>query len=201
MTDHERLVALRRVLKDRLDDSDLRNLCFVLGIDYESLPGQTTDDRLRELLLYCQKRDRLDDLLEALRSEWPDIELKAAGNPAARSQPTRAEPPFLREKRAEFYTELYRLLKPLARYDLPEPLTGNVLKGVSAGMRDWYFDGGGLYLSAGAREPYFDLKAEIELVVQEEEAAGAPLTPGQFDRVLERASRLRAEMRQDLAGV
>ena len=36
---HKLLVGLRRILAVRFDESDLGDLCFDLGVDYESLPG------------------------------------------------------------------------------------------------------------------------------------------------------------------
>ena len=60
-----------------------------------------------------------------------------------------------------FYEELYRILKPFARYDLPETITIDTLKHITVAMRDWYFDAGGLYLTERARGPYFELKAAI----------------------------------------
>ena len=68
--------------------------------------------------------------------------------------------------RLQAYLELGRCLKPLARYDRLEPLTGDKLRAVSQSMRDWYFDcGGWLYLAETCRTPYFDLKDALQTAI------------------------------------
>jgi hypothetical protein len=63
-------------------------------------------------------------------------------------------------------------------------------------MRDWYFDTGGIYLSADARDAYFG----VQKAVQEVLAAGAagPLDDPTYDRVRACCSTLRTELAEDL---
>ena len=51
-------VRLREILSDRFNESELRDLCFDLGISYENLPGSSKADRARELIVYCEQRER-----------------------------------------------------------------------------------------------------------------------------------------------
>ncbi len=55
-------VELVKFIRDRFNDSELRDLCFELGIDYESLGGEGKAAKARELVAYCQRRDRLPEL-------------------------------------------------------------------------------------------------------------------------------------------
>lgn len=64
----------------------------------------------------------------------------------------------LRSERLDAYRELFKRLKPLARYSPESPLTHKVINDTSEELRDWYFDIGGIYLSKESRTPYFNLK-------------------------------------------
>ena len=73
--DQEMLARLRRTLVERLDEGDLRDLCFDLGTDYNDLPGETRADRARELILYFMRRNRLPKLIRTIEENRPDIDL------------------------------------------------------------------------------------------------------------------------------
>ena len=65
-------VALRRTLDDRFDLEEIRNLCFDLSIDFDDLRGE--GKKTREVVAYCQRRGRLQDLairIAALRPASP----------------------------------------------------------------------------------------------------------------------------------
>jgi hypothetical protein len=72
-TDRSLLIRSFEVLKDRLSESDVRTLCFCLGIEYEDLPGAGRNDKIRELLVYLERRDRLSDLIREGDRTRPDI--------------------------------------------------------------------------------------------------------------------------------
>lgn len=71
----------------------------------------------------------------------------------------------LRASRLAAYKELWRLLKPLARYSPETPLTHQVIKETSESMRDWYFESGGIFLSRESRAPYFALKKKMQEII------------------------------------
>lgn len=75
----------------------------------------------------------------------------------------------LRSERLDAYRELFKRLKPLARYSAEKPLTYKIIKDTSEDLRDWYFDVGGIYLSKESRTPYFDLKALLQKIIDKEE--------------------------------
>jgi hypothetical protein len=68
-TDSERTywAELRQVLVDRFSESELKDLCFDLGIDYETLEGENKLDKARELVLFCKRHDRTPELVTAVR--------------------------------------------------------------------------------------------------------------------------------------
>ncbi len=68
------LSRLRQILVDRFDDGELRDLCFDLGIDYESLPGKGKSDRARELIAHLERRDGIPRLLAVVRRSRPEID-------------------------------------------------------------------------------------------------------------------------------
>ena len=72
----------------------------------------------------------------------------------------------LRESRLEAYRELWKRLKPLARYSPEAPVTCQVLRETSESMRDWYFEIGGIFLSRESRKPYFDLKDKMQEIIE-----------------------------------
>lgn len=80
------LAALRRILIQHFNLSEIQTLCFDLRIDYENLPGTTLDDKGRELIAYAQRDERMADLLAECRRQratvdWP--QLRPAPPPAA----------------------------------------------------------------------------------------------------------------------
>ena len=67
------LTQLREILDQRFDEGELRTLCFDLGVDYDNLPGQSKSDRARELVLHCERRDCVPELVATGRKLRPDI--------------------------------------------------------------------------------------------------------------------------------
>jgi hypothetical protein len=64
------LSALRLKLIDRCSEGDLRDVCFVMGIDDENYP-KAKSDFVRELLQDLKRKDRLAELMDVLRREKP----------------------------------------------------------------------------------------------------------------------------------
>ncbi|UCC52145.1 MAG: hypothetical protein JSV68_24080, partial [Anaerolineaceae bacterium] len=73
------LSKLRDQLSECFDKSELNNLCFDLDIKHEDLPAQTLTGIARELIAYCLRHKRLDNLIERCRQlrplvAWPDVQ-------------------------------------------------------------------------------------------------------------------------------
>ena len=65
-----------KLIAEHFNLGELRGLCFDLDIQYEDLPGDTRNDKARELVANCERHGRLDDLIarcEQLRPSvnWP----------------------------------------------------------------------------------------------------------------------------------
>lgn len=105
----------------------------------------------------------------------------------------------IRKLRTAAYLELWKLLKALARYDLPQPLSVVVLNDLTVAMRNWYFDSGGLFLSENSREPYFELKELIrQMIGQPRQQVDAALSNDEVGQIMAAASKLRASLARDL---
>lgn len=62
------------MLRDRTSTEDLRNLCFLLDLDYDTLPGDGRSAKAREIVAHYDRREDLDALAAALHQLRPDIE-------------------------------------------------------------------------------------------------------------------------------
>ncbi len=68
---------LRLFLTERFNLSELKNLCFDLGVDYEMFPHQTKGELCRELLAYFERKGNLSCLVAEVVKLRPDEELVA----------------------------------------------------------------------------------------------------------------------------
>jgi hypothetical protein len=64
---------LRRLMIDYFSESDLQNLCFDLGEDYENLPGNSKQDKARELIKSLSHKGRISELIEECTKLRPHI--------------------------------------------------------------------------------------------------------------------------------
>jgi hypothetical protein len=69
-------VKLRNVLTEYFNDDELRDLCFELNIDYESLPGATKAGKARELVAYAERHGKYQDLVDQIRKLRTSISCK-----------------------------------------------------------------------------------------------------------------------------
>jgi hypothetical protein len=106
----------------------------------------------------------------------------------------------LRKHRIEAYQALWKILEPMAYYSPPSAVTYAVASDLSQALRSWYFEVGGLFLSEGSREAYFDLQKGLGGVIKEPlDARYRPLGPRRFERLRSLASTLRTASTQDVA--
>jgi hypothetical protein len=66
-------VALHQMLVAYFNDSELREICFTLQIDYESLAGQGKADKARELIEYVRRRGHINQLEMLVHQRRPHV--------------------------------------------------------------------------------------------------------------------------------
>jgi hypothetical protein len=71
----------------------------------------------------------------------------------------------LSKRRAQHYEHVLALLKNLPKYPEQQRVSAVGLQTLANALRDWYFDGAGLYMNVAVREAYFDLQDGIRLIL------------------------------------
>ena len=111
----------------------------------------------------------------------------------------------LRNSRLGVYPTLWSALEPLAKYarEPPGRPTREEIQKLSASLRKWYFETGGLYLSAEARQAYFDLQDGLSVVVSSERWTAAAdrseqVDPKTFEALRHLGSWLRTTLTYDV---
>jgi len=64
---------LRQTLVDCFDMSELKGLCFELGIDLEQIPGNHKGEKVLELILWAVRSRRLDQLFQSVQQLRPGV--------------------------------------------------------------------------------------------------------------------------------
>jgi hypothetical protein len=64
---------LRQLLSKHFDEGELQTLCFDLGVDYDSLPGDGKGDKVRALIAYLERRGRVQELVALGKRLRPDV--------------------------------------------------------------------------------------------------------------------------------
>jgi hypothetical protein len=86
---------LLKILKERFSEDELRNLCFLFGIDYEDLRGNGKAAKALELFQFLERRERIAELIEVGKIERPDIDWKAYDKVIADNQELPQRSPLL----------------------------------------------------------------------------------------------------------
>jgi hypothetical protein len=106
----------------------------------------------------------------------------------------------LRRRRIDTYTELWKLLEPLAYWSPPRQLTYGGLGQLSKALRSWYFGSGGLFLSRKTRAPYFNLQEALTRLSDGRPADDSTVLDEASHEVLKGlGSRLRTATTEDVA--
>jgi hypothetical protein len=67
------LAALRRIVTERFSLAEVHTLCFDLGVDFDSLPGEGKAEKVRELVGFMARRESLEELLAAIKRTRPEL--------------------------------------------------------------------------------------------------------------------------------
>jgi hypothetical protein len=79
---------LREALNTHYNDDELRTLCADLGVDYDNLAGGTKQSKVRELVDYLRRRERVYDLIEVVSKQRPDVNWYKLAKPQPEQQRT-----------------------------------------------------------------------------------------------------------------
>jgi len=72
--DRQQRKRLRENIEAFLNDNELSTLCFDMSIDYESLPGDGKEAKTRELIGFCERSGRLEELVEECKMLRPNVQ-------------------------------------------------------------------------------------------------------------------------------
>lgn len=67
------VLQLYRKMEPLFNESELEVVCFELGVQYEDLKGRNRLDKLRELIIYMERRQQLPDLINVVQKQRPRV--------------------------------------------------------------------------------------------------------------------------------
>jgi hypothetical protein len=102
----------------------------------------------------------------------------------------------LRTKRIPVYAELWEKTGLLPMWPWNTELEYEALRQLTGDFRDWYFKRGGIYLSASARDAYFELQQCINSLVDQDKTGIVAIDD--HKSVRDKCSALRTELTEDL---
>lgn len=77
MSDISHLTNLRDRIAEKFDLSEIKELCFEMGVSYDDLTGETKTVKIQSLLEYSERRGKKKFLLERLHQHRPTIDWNA----------------------------------------------------------------------------------------------------------------------------
>lgn len=66
-----RLVQIRQLIGELFSLDEMDTLMFDLGINQEAIRGNTAPEKARELVLYCERRELVDTLVNCCQAARP----------------------------------------------------------------------------------------------------------------------------------
>jgi hypothetical protein len=102
----------------------------------------------------------------------------------------------LRTHRIEVYAELWKMTGSLPNWPRNLELTYQDLQSLTNELRTWYFERGGMYLSAGARKGYGDVQESLASVLKDKK--DGKVSDSDYDAIRAQCSALRSELTRDL---
>ena len=72
----EQLAELRRIIVNHFSIGELQTLCFDMGVDYETLPGEGKADKAREFVFHLVRERRIAQFIEICHRLRPDVALE-----------------------------------------------------------------------------------------------------------------------------
>jgi hypothetical protein len=103
----------------------------------------------------------------------------------------------LQEARLEKYIKLWGMMKDLPKYGRA-PVTYKMIRSISDDTKQWYFDGGGIYLTKRSRDPYLKWKALLEPLLDAEHKPEDVVHDDQINLIVAAGSTLRTRLSEDI---
>ncbi|HZD11198.1 MAG TPA: hypothetical protein VE553_07635 [Candidatus Binatia bacterium] len=66
-----KISKLRDLIAEGFNKSELQVLCLDVGVDYEELPGETLSLKAQELVSYCYRHNRTEELVTVCKQARP----------------------------------------------------------------------------------------------------------------------------------
>jgi hypothetical protein len=104
----------------------------------------------------------------------------------------------LRDVRTPLYKELWHEMKIVPLWPRNENLKYGDLQALSGRFRDWYFEGGGIYLSRPSQRRYRELQELLRSLADQPPERGVDPGGKAYRNVQRRCSALRTAMTDDL---
>lgn len=118
---NELLIKLRDTFRDNFKLNELADLCLELGVEYESLSGNTINEKSRELATYLGRRSLIPKLAEVGPKSRPDIDWQAVLAPYGFGPPVDPDPvaPAPTRVNEEDLGRLRPILADYSEFDTP----------------------------------------------------------------------------------
>ena len=68
------LVSIAGLMRDSINLSELKSICFELVVDYDELPGGILSEKTHELVLFLNRQERIPELLALMQKLRPKID-------------------------------------------------------------------------------------------------------------------------------
>ncbi|MCI0398096.1 MAG: aminoglycoside phosphotransferase family protein [Chloroflexi bacterium] len=66
-------ITLRQMMAEHFSLEELRTLCYDLHIEFDDLSGSGKEGKIRALITYCERRGRVEDLVDACRKQRENV--------------------------------------------------------------------------------------------------------------------------------
>ncbi|MBK7180659.1 MAG: hypothetical protein IPH82_26345 [Chloroflexi bacterium] len=67
------IVDLAKKISYHFNNIEIKELCFMLGLDIENLAGLTKNDKAQELVLYFERHSQIPDLINICQEQRPSV--------------------------------------------------------------------------------------------------------------------------------
>ena len=66
------MTKIRKYIAEKFSMNEIKVLCFNIGINDENIPGNTLDTKSAELVKYCIRHDKMEELISECKAQRPN---------------------------------------------------------------------------------------------------------------------------------